>query len=67
MDGCFSHFSCICNWVDRVDFMEKEKNFYYEGTIDLKKVSDREEAVELLRWVIKELEAVSKPKVAPLD
>jgi len=39
-----------------------EKNFYYEGTIDLKKVSDREEAVPLLRWVIKELEAISKPK-----
>ena len=39
-----------------------EKNFYYESTIDLKKVSDREEAVEYLRWVIKELEAISKPK-----
>lgn len=39
-----------------------EKNFYYEGTIDLKKVSDREEAALLLRWVIKELEAISKPK-----
>jgi len=39
-----------------------EKNFYYEGTIDLKKVSDREEATALLRWTIKELEAISKPK-----
>ncbi len=39
-----------------------KKNFYYEGTIDLKKASDREEAALLLGWVIKELEAVSKPK-----
>lgn len=35
-----------------------ERSFYYEGTVELKSLSDREEALELLRWVIHGLEAV---------
>jgi tetratricopeptide (TPR) repeat protein len=33
-----------------------EKNCYFEGTRDLPSISDREEAKQLLRWVIDELE-----------
>ncbi len=35
-----------------------EKNFHYEGVISLKNISDREEALELINWVIRELRAV---------
>ncbi|MQY76741.1 MAG: tetratricopeptide repeat protein, partial [Spirochaeta sp.] len=38
-----------------------EKNFYYEGTIELKQVTDRIEASLLLSWAVKELESVSEP------
>ena len=33
-----------------------EKNFYYEGVVEIKEMSDYEEALELLRLVIRELE-----------
>jgi len=33
-----------------------EKNFYYEATVSLKDMSDREEALELINWVIQELQ-----------
>ena len=36
-----------------------EKNFYYEAAVSLKDMSDREEALELINWVIRELEALS--------
>lgn len=35
-----------------------EKNFYYEGAVSLRNISDREEAVELINRVIRELRAV---------
>jgi tetratricopeptide (TPR) repeat protein len=37
-----------------------EKNFYYEAAVSLKNMSDREEALELINWVIRELEGLSK-------
>jgi tetratricopeptide (TPR) repeat protein len=36
-----------------------EKNFYYEAVVPLKDISDREEALELINWVIRELEGLS--------
>ena len=33
-----------------------EKNFFYEGTVDIPNMSDREEAVEVMTWVIAEYE-----------
>ena len=33
-----------------------EKNFYYEAVVSLKDTSDREEALELINWVIRELQ-----------
>jgi tetratricopeptide (TPR) repeat protein len=33
-----------------------EKGFYYEAVVSLKDMSDREEALELITWVIQELE-----------
>ena len=36
-----------------------EKNFYYEATVSLKDMSDREEALELINWVIRELQGLS--------
>ena len=36
-----------------------EKNFYYEASVTLKNMSDREEALELINWVIRELRAIS--------
>jgi tetratricopeptide (TPR) repeat protein len=36
-----------------------EKNFYYEGVVSLKDMSDREEALELIKWVIRELEGIA--------
>ena len=35
-----------------------EKNWYYEGTLTLKNLSDREEARELLAWAIAQLQAL---------
>ena len=35
-----------------------EKNFHYEGVVSLKNMSDREEALELVNWVIRELRAI---------
>jgi tetratricopeptide (TPR) repeat protein len=37
-----------------------EKNFYYEAAVSLKDTSDREEALELINWVIRELRNISK-------
>jgi hypothetical protein len=34
-----------------------EKNFYYEGTVTLRNVSDREEALDMLKKAIRDLEA----------
>jgi tetratricopeptide (TPR) repeat protein len=36
-----------------------EKNFHYEASLTLKNMSDREEALELINWVIRELEGMS--------
>lgn len=36
-----------------------EKNFYYEAAVSLKDMSDREEALELINWVIRELQGLS--------
>ncbi len=36
-----------------------EKNFYYEATVSLKDMSDREEALGLINWVIRELQGLS--------
>ena len=36
-----------------------EKNFYYEAAVTLKNMSDREEALELITWVIRELQGIS--------
>jgi tetratricopeptide (TPR) repeat protein len=36
-----------------------EKNFYYEAVVSLKDMSDREEARELINWVIRELQGLS--------
>lgn len=35
-----------------------KKNFYYEGIVTLKNISDRQEAEELIAWVIRELESI---------
>ena len=37
-----------------------EKNCYYEGTLSLKNLSDREEARELLGWAVGELQALPR-------
>lgn len=34
-----------------------EKNFSYEGTVDIPDVSDEEEAIDIMRWVISEFQA----------
>ena len=34
-----------------------EKHFYYEGTMDIPDVSDREEAVDIMSWVVSEFRA----------
>ncbi len=36
-----------------------EKNFNYEGIVELEKGSDREEAGKMIEWVISELESIS--------
>lgn len=37
-----------------------EKNFYFEGTVPIKNMSDREEANEIMNKIIAELEGISK-------
>ena len=37
-----------------------EKNFYYEGTVALKSVSDREDALEILTRTVRELESLGR-------
>jgi tetratricopeptide (TPR) repeat protein len=37
-----------------------EKNFYYEGTVTLRNVSDREEALDMLKKAIRDLEALGR-------
>jgi tetratricopeptide (TPR) repeat protein len=37
-----------------------EKNFYYEAVVSLKDTSDREEALDMIRWVIQELEGLTE-------
>jgi tetratricopeptide (TPR) repeat protein len=37
-----------------------EKNFYYEGTVTLRSMSDREEALEVLKKGIRDLEALGR-------
>jgi tetratricopeptide (TPR) repeat protein len=37
-----------------------EKNFYYEAAVTLEDTSDREEALELINWVIRELQNLSE-------
>ena len=36
-----------------------KKNFHYEASVTLKNMSDQEEALELINWVIRELEGMS--------
>lgn len=36
-----------------------EKNFHYEASVSLKNMSDREEALELINWVMRELGGMS--------
>ena len=36
-----------------------EKNFYYEAVVSLKEMSDREEALEMIKWVVRELQGIS--------
>ncbi len=38
-----------------------EKNFYYEGVVDIEAMSDREEAKNIVRWVIESIEALPDP------
>ena len=37
-----------------------EKNFHYEGTLAIPNMSDREEAIEVMTWVVSEFEAKSE-------
>jgi hypothetical protein len=36
-----------------------EKNFYYEAVVSLRQMSDREEALEMIKWVVGELQGLS--------
>lgn len=36
-----------------------EKNAFYEGTLTLKNLSDREEALALIQWTVRELESIA--------
>ena len=44
-----------------------EKGFYYEAVVSLKDMSDREEALELINWVIRELEHLPRRTDAQED
>ncbi len=43
-----------------------EKSFYYEGVVDIKSISDRQEAIELVKWTIKQLESIPNKKRSQL-
>jgi hypothetical protein len=44
-------------WNERKEYMEK--HFFYEGTLNLKPVSDRDEAREIAAFVIRDLEGIA--------
>ena len=44
-----------------------EKNFYYEGVVELDSVSDREEAKKLLEWTIEKFETHPQVKTSTAD
>ncbi|HUT64556.1 MAG TPA: hypothetical protein VMZ05_00240 [Spirochaetota bacterium] len=44
-----------------------EKNFYYEGVVELDPVSDREEAKKLLEWTIEKFESLPQMKKSTAD
>lgn len=44
-----------------------EKNYNYEGIVELEKSSDREEARKMIKWVISELESISTRKKSQND
>ncbi len=44
-----------------------KKSFYYEGIVSLKDMSDREEAIEMIKWVISKLESLPDKTVSKLD
>ncbi len=43
-----------------------KKNRYYEGTLDIPNVSDEEEAIQLMKWVIGEYEKLDPPRARQL-
>ncbi len=44
-----------------------ERHFYYEGTIDIKNMSDRDEAREIIQWVIESFEAIPELDQTQID
>ena len=44
-----------------------DKACYYEATVPLKDMSDREEAIELVKWVVNELESRTDKRIADDD
>lgn len=44
-------------YKSKIDPMEK--NLYYEGVVTLQKASDREEALELIAWTVKQMEGLA--------
>lgn len=40
-----------------------ERGFYFDGTVPISDRTDREEALEIVRWVVGELSRVSNPRV----
>jgi len=44
-----------------------EKSLYYEGVVDEKNASDREEAVEMIKWVIQQLGSIQNRKTSQND
>ncbi|MFW6368780.1 MAG: hypothetical protein ACOCZ9_03485 [Spirochaetota bacterium] len=55
----------------RDDYRDAESNldraFNYEGTVNLESMSDREEALEILGWVIDDIEAMDSPSQGQRD
>ncbi len=43
------------------------KSFYYEGIVPLKDESDREEAIEMIKWTIAKLESIPNKTPSKLD
>ena len=39
-----------------------EKNRFYEGTIDIPDISDEQEAIQIMEWVINEYENLDQPR-----